>query len=341
MTNSIPGFAAVLAAFTMALFPSPTQAQIRLPAYDSRINPELLNPMHAGGRNGDSGRWDAEWIISSDADASYGVYLFRKSIELAAVPGEFIINVSADNRYKLYVNGEYVCNGPAKGDVDNWNFDTIDIAARLHAGSNVISAEVWNFADKKPVAIMSLGRPGFLVQGNSEAESALNTGSGWKALRCQAYSPEPVKVRGYYAAGCCDRLDAACYPWGWQEADFDDSGWLPAVRIGEAAVKGARDYPHWQLVPRAIPMMEEREIGSNNIENLTVPAWTTAEVLVDANALTTGYPRLTVSGGKGAEVSMAYAEALYEGPGNEKGDRRVTEGKTFGSSAIVRGRFVD
>ena len=45
----------------------------------------------------------------------YGVYHMRKTFELDEVPSRFIVHVTADNRYKLYLNGRFVSLGPARG----------------------------------------------------------------------------------------------------------------------------------------------------------------------------------------------------------------------------------
>ena len=42
--------------------------------------------------------------------------------------------------------------------------------------------------------------------------------------------------------------------------------------------------------------------------------------MLDRKTLTTAYPRLTVSGGKGATIRLTYAEALYDNK-QHKGDR--------------------
>src|SRR4051812_46902603 len=78
--------------------------------------------------------WNAYWIDCPNTKPhDYGVYHFRKSFLLDEKPQQFIVHVSADNRYKLYVNDSLVSFGPAKGDLYHWNFETIDIAAHLHA----------------------------------------------------------------------------------------------------------------------------------------------------------------------------------------------------------------
>src|SRR5436190_9104206 len=98
-------------------------------------------------------QWPASWIsVPEQGSNTYGVYLFRKSIELANKPASFVIHVSADNRYKLFVNGNLVSLGPARGDLTHWNYETVDIASALQAGKNIIAAKVWNEAEWRPEA---------------------------------------------------------------------------------------------------------------------------------------------------------------------------------------------
>ena len=80
-------------------------------------------------------RWQAQWITVPGASIDgYGVYLFRKAIDLPAKPNKFIVHVSADNRYKLYINNQLVSMGPARGDISHWNYETVDISSYLKAG---------------------------------------------------------------------------------------------------------------------------------------------------------------------------------------------------------------
>ena len=71
------------------------------------------------GRRGAQGnRPTAFWIAVPDAPAEdYGLYYFRKKISLQERPSQFIVHVSADNRYKLYVNEKLISVGPALGDI--------------------------------------------------------------------------------------------------------------------------------------------------------------------------------------------------------------------------------
>ena len=48
----------------------------------------------------------ASWVAHPGITGhEYGVYRFRKTFDLQAVPKQFRVQVSADNRYRLYVNG--------------------------------------------------------------------------------------------------------------------------------------------------------------------------------------------------------------------------------------------
>ncbi len=59
---------------------------------------------------------------------------------------------------------------------------------------------------------------------------------------------------------------------------------------------------------------------------LQIPAATHATLLLDHDTMTTAFPTLTLSGGKGAIVTMRYAEALLDSKG-DKGNRNEIAGK--------------
>jgi alpha-L-rhamnosidase len=304
-----------------------------------------------------NGSWRAQWIADSAAPAQEaGVYHFRRDFDLRARPDRFVVRVSADNRYRLLVNGVEVSNGPARSDLMHWRYETVDIAGQLRPGHNVIAALVWNFGVNRPAAQLSL-RTAFLMQGESEAESVVDTGPSWKVLRDGAYSFSPVIGKdsgGYYVAGPNETLDANTYPWGWERADTDSSEWPAAKSVADAKMRGggfaglAKD---WQLTPRNIPAVEQRPVRFAAIRrasgikasdaflrgagDLIIPANSSVSILVDQQHLTLGYPVLRTSGGRGATAALTYAEALFDSDGH-KGNRNEVEGKTIRG---VRDRF--
>jgi len=298
------------------------------------------------------GAQPANWIAPAKIPGdSFTVFHARRSFVLQNVPARFLVHVSADNRYRLYVNGVQVSSGPQRSDVTHWRYETIDLAPRLHAGRNVIAAIVWNWGAARPVAQHS-HRTGFLVQGNSAIEAAANTGPGWKLLVDSAYAPIVITsadMGNYYAAAPGDSISAARYPWGWETAGYVDDGWAGPASVGQvkrhAMLPG--DYGEvsgWQLEPRSIPPMEEREQPLATVRrasgikadtgflhragDLVIAAHTTASILLDQSHTTNAYPVLETSGGAGSSIRLTYAEALVD-PKGQKGNRNEIEGRTI------------
>jgi alpha-L-rhamnosidase len=303
-------------------------------AQDKQVNPVLLNKP-----------WSSNWITCPNVpQRDYGVFHFRKSFKINSTPGKFIIHVSADNRYRLFVNGQPVLLGPARGDLYNWYFETIDIAAYLKAGENIIAAMVWNMGTHAPVAQIS-NQTAFVVQGDTEAEHIVNTNHSWKVLKNVAYSPcstdNGPRLRAYMVIGPGDQVDAAAYPWGWESLAFDDKKWEQAAGITTPVPFGQGTDNLWTLVPRNIPPMEEtkqRIIAVRRAEGiktdarfltgkhqLTIPPHQKVSILLDQTFNTVAYPELLVSKGKGAMIKMTYAEALVDQNGNKKNRNEIEQ----------------
>jgi len=205
----------------------------------------------------------ALWVSPPDVPAdAFGVFHFRRAFSLSARPDRFVVHVSADNRYRLYVNGRQVSSGPQRSDLMHWRYETLDLAPHLRAGRNVLAALVWNWGSERPVAQFSR-RTAFLLQGDSEREAVVNTGPEWKALHDTAYEPVPVRLNTYYASPPGEAVDGRRYPWGWEGDGFPDGGWASATtalerRAGQTEIRATHptgEAGGWQLVPRSIPPM--------------------------------------------------------------------------------------
>ena len=178
----------------------------------------------------------AHWIAPPNVPAdSFTVFHARRAFALSDMPRRFLVHVSADNRYKLYVNGVQISLGPQRSDVTHWRYETVDLAPHLHAGRNVVAALVWNWGAARPVAQHS-HRTGFLIQGDTPAEAALvNTGPSWKVLIDSAYAPIVITsaaMGNYYAAAPGDSINGSRYPWGWETAQYVDDGWVGPAIVG-------------------------------------------------------------------------------------------------------------
>lgn len=291
-------------------------------------------------------KWKANWITCPDvAPRAYGIYHFRKKLSLQEAPEKFIVHVTADNRYRLFVNGKAVSLGPARGDLYNWYFESVDLAPYLTIGENIIAAQVWNMGEHAPVAQIS-NRTGFLLQGDTEKESLVNTDASWKVIQNKAYQPcsmdNGARLRAYMVIGPGDEVDAASYPWNWEQLHYNDHDWRAAAVVTAPSVFGHGTDNLWTLTPRNIPPMEEtlqwmghiRKTEGMSVDDtflkgeapLSIPADSKVSILIDQGFNTVAYPELVSSGGKGACIQLSYAEALLD-TAYQKGNRDDIDGK--------------
>jgi hypothetical protein len=302
-------------------------------------------------------KWKASWLACPGApERDPGVFRFRKLLDLPGAPGRFVVHVSGDQRFVLFVNGRRVGVGPARGDVSFWRFETLDLAPHLKPGSNLLTALVWNFGTQAPGAQVST-RTGFVLQGNEAAEQAANTDASWQCAVETGHQPWPDGARAlreeahqYFVVGPGERLDAARYDWDWArlpQPGETDGRWKPAVAYDQPSPRTVSEGPGYSLtpegrllVPDELPPMEYEPVPAGAVVRsegagqaprfpdapLTVPARTKASLLLDRKALVTAYPELAFSGGRGARVRLTYQEALV-GDGFSTGHRDEIAGK--------------
>jgi len=309
--------------------------------------------------------WKASWITHPTAPLRDPVVLhFRRTLMLASVPTSYVVRVSADNRFILYVNGKRVGDGPARGDLNHWRYERFELAPLLQAGQNLITATVWNFGVYAPIAQMS-DRTAFLLESEAVGDISISTPKDWLVEVEPGQRPldrKSVSLQTYFASGPGEELDASHYDWNWNSPSAAGTAWVPAAsplpesmfpvnRAHSADTTG--DNP-WGLVPDELPHMEYAaadagkavrakvdqpthvpaepgsialEIVSDKLEiadfpgrSVVIPAHVNAHILLDHRTLTSAYPQLTVSGGKGSRISLTYSEALYDND-QHKGDR--------------------
>lgn len=278
------------------------------------------------------------WITHPDASPNGRVTLyFRRDFKLEARPDRAPIEVSADNRFILFVNGKRVGAGPARGDPAHWRYETFDIAPYLVPGANRVTAIVWNWDQAGPMAQMT-ARTGFYVHAETPALSMLESGPEWRVRVDKGYSVKSplgrlIHMGWYYAAGPEEIIDGSQRDWSWDDAATDAAAWqgaVPALKQGEASP--------WTLMPDPLPQMRfdpadpgrvvQSDLRADGFpaKPLTVPARRSVHILLDRGAVGAAYPELTVSGGAGAAVKLTYAEALYDAA-NAKGDRAEVAGR--------------
>jgi alpha-L-rhamnosidase len=311
--------------------------------------------------------WHASWITHPTAPLREPIVLhFRRMVAFMTIPSSYVVRVSADNRFILYVNGKRVGDGPARGDLTHWHYETFDLAPYLKTGDNAITAIVWNYGVYAPIAQFS-DRTAFLLESEATGEQGISTPQNWQVEIEPghiALDRSSVSFKEYMASGPGEEIDASKYDWTWNGEHVSRGRWVDAADPMRDSIYPGTGHAHsaeitgdntWGLVPDGLPHMAYEETSAGSIARLdgiaaeqpglssfpssaaTLPAKVHVHILLDRKTLTTAYPELIVSGGKGTTIKLTYTEALYGK--DQKGDRdsltyRDADGKEHPRAAL-------
>lgn len=157
-----------------------------------------------------------------------------------------LLHITADSRYILYLNGEYLGQGPVRGWPQHYPYDTYDITPYLREGQNTLAVLVQHFGEGN--FQYNLGPAGLLVQLEDERGRALLvTDESWRWSREPAIQQTVprISVQLFFE----EQVDARLAD-GWTAVDYDDSGWHAAQIVGPATMA-----PRTRLEPRDIPFL--------------------------------------------------------------------------------------
>ncbi len=309
--------------------------------------------------------WNAKWIsYAYDPRQDLGVFSFRRVFEFTPPlrecdvsrgggRGVGCIRVSADNRYKLYCNGRLVGTGPQRGDERHWFYDTYDLAPYMVDGENELVALVWNFGWLAPMAQHTV-RTAFVVESlftpppnplpatqdiRGEGEFGLSTPSEWQVARVPGWDFEMMHSGGgefYIDVGPGEIIEGtgATSPspdgegaggWG-NDLPLSPKSleWRTPHVICQAEDRGATGGgTPWMLIPATLPP-QKYELRKQEPARVWIQP---SGQILDFGELLCAYPRFFVSGEKGTEVRVTYAESMWIPGTQDKGNRNETEGK--------------
>lgn len=256
------------------------------------------------------------------------------------------LDVSADARFVLILDGREIARGPHKGFPEHWYYQTYDITG-LKDGIHTLEAVVFYLGEAGPSSIMSSGRGGFVLKASGGYDSALTTGRGkWKAamVPCMSYGTltDPDTMTGFEnivrGTGFLDWSELT-----WMEASVvkakvtddeygvHDRGWslfpterLDPVnrRIAPGSIRAAQNaYAATNLLYSLQDVKRDWTVRFDALlkrgEPVTVPPNSEVRFLWDFGDYYCAYPQLDVSRGAGSSIRWAWTEGLY----NEKGMR--------------------
>lgn len=203
------------------------------------------------------------WIWREGAPKPEGDVVAFKKVFTLHRPETLRLHVTADQRYRLFVDGERVGMGPERVLLNSWYFESYE--CRLSAGRHTLVALVWHLPKGcAPAANLTLA-PGFFLFADGRFFDQLTTGlTPWLAKPVTGIEVKPSLPIGF--TGGREIVTAADYPFGFEKGL--GAGWHPARFLNLPATKGSREFSFGQtsecrsLVPAALPAMLDRLIAT-------------------------------------------------------------------------------
>ncbi len=249
--------------------------------------------------------------------------------------GEKVIDITANTKYRLWINGKSIISGPCKGDLYRHFHDTIDITPHLQKGKNTVAVQVLYCDSTAPENnIITSDTPMYAAVGRwsghrlaVEGEGLTTGQSDWKVYldgTQKLYTNEKDLQSGVFIGAISETVDFTKVPYAWKEPDFDDSGWAAAekgVPVAASKMKVADGSCPWlSLEERPIPFLYNSFIEFSRIlthatdsdDRFFVAPFTTAEFIFDAGVHLNAYMSYAFESGRNAEVNFTYAEK-FEG----------------------------
>lgn len=195
-----------------------------------------------------------ERLWHGDLAGKSNVYLYlRRSFDCEDMPKDAFVHITADTRYRLYINGQYLGQGPVPSSPGKVFYDTYDLSGRLIKGKNLIAVLVYYSGREHHNYVRGDG--GLWIEGavalGDARKMMLEMDGNWKLFRAEAWIPDGIGRCGatlfpeFYDAG--KALD------GWEGVNFDDSSWDNA----QVTKGGFSPYSETELLPRLVPPIEE------------------------------------------------------------------------------------
>lgn len=221
--------------------------------------------MAQGHQEDTSWMWHPHFCENIEDTAGLVVH-FRRCLHIATadgLPSSLRINITADTRYKLYINRHLVAFGPVKGDRSLWFEDEIDIGPYLQVGFNQIHVSVLRFFygtdyassfPRLPIGGLRVALPAETDQWSE----ALCSSSLWETSIDSSITLRVDEVEDDFLH-IYENVAQSTENWKWVNAKNHTF----QISTGNA--------PLWSLSPRMIPPMRRTEGNFSAVHNVQSP----------------------------------------------------------------------
>lgn len=286
------------------------------------------------------------WITHETSGHEAGLFQFKKSVSIASMPEKAEMRLSADTKYRLYINGNFVQAGPSKRSEFYSFYDTIDLLPYIKAGENEISIYVLHL-DPVPVKGNGRGHVETMISGPFLGvaavikldENTFVTDDSWLVSFCPEFTIlPPTKIKGGASmAGIFQEIN-----FNNAKRDFTPASILTTLKspwINEYftdVFEGCGETHFYHLIESPIPPLTYIEQKFVNYENFSGKD---TSFVLNAGVHSTGAVKFKVKGTKGTKITLTYAEAYWkQKEGADRPHKEVRDdesGFLFGSEDVI------
>lgn len=217
--------------------------------------------------------------------------LFRKKFTLADYQTA-MIGITADDYFKLYINGKFVMQGPPPSYPNAYLYMQKDVSEYLRRGENVIAVHTYYQGLINRVWVSGDLRESFWCELTADGKIVAASDESWKCANHTAYSA--CGVFGYDTA-YAERYDSRAKEVGFEKAEYNDESWE------NASVYENADY---RLVKSSIEPLEVYYVSPQKIERKE------NVYFIDFGREYVGQLYAKAKGNRGDEIVLRYGEEL-------------------------------
>lgn len=206
--------------------------------------------------------WTAKWIWDSPEPCKdYNTTVEARKRFDAKNPVQAVVSVTADSWYRLFLNGEWVADGPCRSYPEHYQYDVIDVSSHVQDGENEITIVARYFGVGTFHQIPRQG--GLLAQLDiSDADGAktcVGSDESWEIMRVPALRANAPKV------------SVQMEPYEWFDARIDGAADFSPAHVVCAPGEG----PWSDLNPRDVALLTRTPFAAKSVPGACVvdSAW--------------------------------------------------------------------
>ncbi|MDT8390458.1 MAG: family 78 glycoside hydrolase catalytic domain [Lentisphaeria bacterium] len=240
--------------------------------------------------------WNARWIWNMRAPAKNAYVLFRAEFDLVETEGTTLY-ISADTRYRTWINGALLGDGPPQSQPYHQYYDRRNIAGTVRAGRNCIAVLVHH------QGVQEAARGGLLVEiVDKKGLVTCASDKNWRTCVGAAWKQNTHFFGGNKIGPFQEHVDLRAMPTDWRTINANVADWDAPEDISGRGGRPPLVMPWCRMIPRDIAFLHEKNIYADRIHR--------AEECLDlANRMNAGDLSISLSQA-GRPLDWATAEKL-------------------------------